>query len=129
MAFRVKITDNFQEIPTTYDSSALGTLAPSEFLTIDFATPVKAIQIRIIIKEYVGWPALRFDFLYNNVQQTMEWSGIRNINEINKRIMATATSRLDTLMERNGRFYMVPSSLNSCKQNKSTCYAKASFCD
>lgn len=125
VSFRVSSIDSFEEIPTIFDSSALSNGQP---LTLEFSTPVQAIQIRIIIKSYVGWPAIRFDFLYNNIDQTMEWSGINNIDEIEKKIMGTAITRLDIMKESNGRFYMVPGMNSNCKQNKSSCYAKAEFC-
>lgn len=125
VSFRASLTDQFKEIPISFDSSSIFNGQP---LTLEFPTPINAIQIRIIIKSYVKWPALRFDFVYQNIDQLLEWSGINNIDEIDKKIMGIASMRLDILTEKNGRYFMVPSSSDNCKQNKSNCYGKAVFC-
>jgi hypothetical protein len=63
IAYRSSPTDNFTEIPTVFDSSAIANGRP---LSIDLPVPVVAVNIRIKVKSYVIWPAARFDFIYED---------------------------------------------------------------
>lgn len=85
-----------------------------------------ANDIRIVVRKFFKWPACRFDFVYNDVDQRNEWAGIRNIAEINKKIVGITSSRLDNQLDINIRNFFVPS--RECK-NKKECWSAQEFCE
>lgn len=112
----------WKEIPQVFTSSDCQS---AQALTFDFTTAVEATDIRIVVRKFVKWPACRFDFIYNNVEERNEWQGIRNIAEIDKKIAGTMGARLDNQLDINIRSFFVPA--RDC-QSKEQCWSGAEFC-
>ena len=70
--------------------------------------PVYAIAIRFVVNKFKTWPAARFDFIYNNIDEKQDWAGLFSTNQINKKIYAIQSSRLSNQLDINIRRFFNP---------------------
>jgi hypothetical protein len=70
--------------------------------------PVYAIAIRFVVKKFNVWPSARFDFIFNNIDEKLEWAGLFSTNQINKKIYALHSSRLSNQLDINIRRFFNP---------------------
>ena len=111
----------FKKVPGIFTASCEG----SKIVTVSF-TPVYAIAIRFVVAKFSGWPSARFDFIYNNIDEKTDWSGLFSTNQINKKIYAISSSRLSNQLDINIRRFFNP--VRDCS-DKEKCWSGIELCE
>lgn len=106
--FQIEYTldgNNYRVLPTIYDASLTRT---GTSVTINFS-PVYAIEIRIIVKTWVGWPNFRFEFFYSDASKIVETStASTDDTDIAAFIHSAVDTKLDYQVDANIRNFFNP---------------------
>jgi hypothetical protein len=82
-------------------------LKENGIITIYF-TGIYAQAIRIVVDEYVGWPACRIEFFYYDLLRFRKISNLKSLRYLKEAIQSNYVDRLDNQLYINQRYFFNP---------------------
>lgn len=111
----------FIQISKLFDASKC-----SEGLITLYFTAIYARAIRIVVKEYEGWPAARIEFFYYDYLRFRKISNLKSLRYLKETIQSNFVDRVDNQLYINQRFFDFNPE-HSC-ESKEVCFTGLELC-
>ena len=94
-------------------------------ITTIYFVPIYAKSIRIVVKNFYGWPATKIEFFYYDKLRFQKISNLKSLRYLKESIRSNFVDRMDNQMYINQRIFFNPA--KSC-ENKSVCFTGLELC-
>lgn len=94
---------NFVRVQTPFNSEASG----KDLITIYF-TGLYAKSIRIVVKDFVGWPATRIEFFYYDTLRFKKISDLKSLRYLHDTIKSNFVDRVENQLFINSQYFFNP---------------------
>lgn len=102
-------------------------LKENGIITIYF-TGVYAQSIRIVVDDFVGWPACRIEFFYYDMLRFRKISNLRSLKYLNEAIRSNYVDRLDNQLFINQKYFFEPQ-FECHSGDDLTCFTGLELCE